>query len=56
VLAAHGELLRSELLRLARLSARRLDEALATLTQAESVAVREVPGKGRTGRAYRLVG
>jgi hypothetical protein len=56
VLAAHGELLRSELLRLARLSARQLDEALATLFQTEAITVQEVPGKGRTGKAYRLVG
>jgi hypothetical protein len=56
VLAAHGELLRSELLRLARLSAKQLDEALATLFQTEAIAVQDVPGKGRTGKAYRLVG
>jgi hypothetical protein len=56
VLAAHGELLRSELLRLTRLSAKQLDEALATLFQTEAIAVQDVPGKGRTGKAYRLVG
>ena len=56
VLAAHGELLRSELLRLTRLSAKQLDEALTTLLQTDSVTVKDVPGKGRTGQAYRLVG
>jgi hypothetical protein len=56
VLAAHGELLRSELLRLTRLSAKQLDEALATLFQTEAIAVQDVPGKGCTGKAYRLVG
>jgi Bifunctional DNA primase/polymerase, N-terminal/Protein of unknown function (DUF3987) len=56
VLSAHGELLRSELLRLARLTAKQLDEALATLFQTEAVTERDVPGKGRTGKAYRVVG
>jgi hypothetical protein len=55
VLAAHGELLRSELLRLARLTAKQLDEALATLFQTEAITEREVPGSGRTGKAYKLV-
>jgi hypothetical protein len=56
VLAAHGELLRSELLRLVRLSAKQLDDALATLFQTDAVTVQDMPGKGRTGKAYKLVG
>ena len=53
--SAHGELLRSELLRLARLTAKQLDESLATLFQTEAVTVQDVPGKGRTGKMYRVV-
>jgi hypothetical protein len=55
VLAAHNEIMRSELLRLTRLTAKQLDEALATLFQTEAIAVKDVPGGGRTGKAYRLV-
>lgn len=55
VLAAHGELLRSELLRLTRLTAKQLDEALATMFQTEAIDARDIPGKGRTGKAYKLV-
>ena len=55
VLAAHGELLRSELLRLVRLSAKQLDEALATLFQTEAITVQDVPGRGRTGKSYTIV-
>jgi hypothetical protein len=54
--AANGEVLRSELLRLARLTAKQLDEALATLFQTEAIAESDVPGKGRTGKAYKLIG
>ncbi len=54
VLAAHGEMLRSDLLRLVRLSAKQLDEALATLLQTEDVVVKDVPSKGRTGKSYSL--
>jgi hypothetical protein len=56
VLSAHGELLRSELLRLTRLTAKQLDEALATLLQSDAIGVQDVPSKGRTGKAYKLVG
>ena len=55
VLAAHDEVPRSELLRLARMTAKQLDEAMATLFQTEAVTERDVPGKGRTGKVYRLV-
>jgi predicted transcriptional regulator len=55
VLKAHKELMRSDLLRLTRLTAKQLDEALATLFQTEAVTERDVPGKGRTGKAYQLV-
>jgi hypothetical protein len=47
---------RSELLRLARLTAEQLDEALATLSQSEAVTEADVPGRGRTGKVYRFVG
>jgi hypothetical protein len=53
---ADGEVLRSELLRLTRLTAKQLDEALTTLFQTEAIAVTEIPSKGRTGKAYRFVG
>jgi len=56
VLATHGTLTRSELIRLTRLSAEQLDEALTTLFQTEAIAVSDVPGKGRTGKVYRWVG
>jgi hypothetical protein len=56
VLAANGELLRSELMRLTRLTAKPLDEALTTLFQLDAITVADVPGKGRTGKLYKLVG
>lgn len=55
VLASHGEILRSDLLRLARLSAKQLDEALTTLFQTNAITVQDAAGKGRTGKAYKLV-
>jgi hypothetical protein len=55
-LGAHGAVRRSELLRLTRLTAEQLDEALATLCESEAVTEADVPGRGRTGKVYRLVG
>jgi hypothetical protein len=55
VLMAHDELRRSELLRLARLSAKQLDEALTTLSQRETISVKNIPGSGRHGKSYSIV-